>query len=314
MYDDKYSSFIRSKEYEKLYQHQNDDDYNDQFNKSFKKYCYPNFFEFFSIKYKIFYIIIILIFTIILYSLILYKLEANKYSKRKSIKKWNQEDRAKQNDMLRSGPKDVLHEWNRVNKSINDPNSEEGKIISLKVHEIRKDNIFDERKKQRKKKKNNVRYSFNPDNDISASEDNLEVDDRIYIDPKNQKKYKRVIDDLTFGVNNGECLGLLGPNGAGKTTTISMITGLLPITRGLVRYGEKDLIDTNIAELSMGYCSQHNSLWKLLTVKETIEFYLNICGYPRKDIPQYTRALMEACGIEIHKNKKVSDISGGTQR
>ncbi|OUM62917.1 hypothetical protein PIROE2DRAFT_43828 [Piromyces sp. E2] len=133
-------------------------------------------------------------------------------------------------------------------------------------------------------------------------------------DKKKKKYINCIVDDVTFGVNTSECLGLLGPNGAGKTTTISMITGLISHTHGIVKYGQKDLNETDMADLSLGYCSQYNSLWKLLTVKETIEFYLNICGYPRKDIPRYRKALMEACGIEIHKNKKVSQISGGTKR
>jgi len=122
------------------------------------------------------------------------------------------------------------------------------------------------------------------------------------------------VDDVTFGVNFGECLGILGPNGAGKTTSISMITGLLSHTHGRIVYGDKDLNNTEMYDLSLGYCSQFNALWNLLTVKETIQFYLNICGYPKLDIPNYTKALIEACGIENHTNKKVSEISGGTKR
>jgi ABC-type multidrug transport system ATPase subunit len=106
----------------------------------------------------------------------------------------------------------------------------------------------------------------------------------------------------------------LGPNGAGKTTSISMITGTLSHTHGQIVYGDKDLNTTEMADLSLGYCSQYDALWKLLTVKETIQFYLNICGYPKSDIPQYTKALIDACGIENHTNKKVSEISGGTKR
>ena len=107
--------------------------------------------------------------------------------------------------------------------------------------------------------------------------------------------------------------GLLGPNGAGKTTTISMITGFLSYTHGVVKFGKKDLKYTKIADLSLGYYSLHNSLWSLLTVRETIEFYLDICDYPRKNIPHYMKALIEACGIENHTHKKVSEISGSTK-
>ncbi|OUM57886.1 hypothetical protein PIROE2DRAFT_48390 [Piromyces sp. E2] len=136
----------------------------------------------------------------------------------------------------------------------------------------------------------------------------------MIFDKKKKRFINRIVDDVTLGVNMSECLGLLGPNGAGKTTCISMITGLLSHTHGIVKYGQKDLSETDMADLSLGFCSQHDSLWKLLTVKETVEFYLNICGYPRQEVPRYSKALIEACGIESHRNKKVSEISGGTKR
>jgi len=148
-------------------------------------------------------------------------------------------------------------------------------------------------------------------NDISAFE---KMDNRITYDPNHKKYLNRIVDNVTFGVNVGEYLGLLGPNGAGKTTSISMITGLMSRTHGKIIYGEKDLNETEIGNLSLGYCAQHNSLWKLLTVKETIQFYLRIAGYRNKDVNNYTKALINACGIENHTNKKIGEISGGTKR
>ncbi|ORX37478.1 P-loop containing nucleoside triphosphate hydrolase protein [Piromyces finnis] len=140
------------------------------------------------------------------------------------------------------------------------------------------------------------------------------MDNRIYFDENKKRYINRIVDDVSFGVNKSECLGILGPNGAGKTTSISMITGLLSRTNGIIQYNKKDINKTELTDLGLGYCSQHDALWKLLTVKETIEFYLNICGYSSKDIPIYKKALIEACGIEIHANKKVCEISGGTKR
>ena len=48
------------------------------------------------------------------------------------------------------------------------------------------------------------------------------------------KSYKgrKVVNDITIEVNQGEIVGLLGPNGAGKSTTILMLTTLLSITKG----------------------------------------------------------------------------------
>src|SRR5216683_1340756 len=40
------------------------------------------------------------------------------------------------------------------------------------------------------------------------------------------------VQDVSFEVNEGECVGFLGPNGAGKTTTLKMLSGLLHPTSG----------------------------------------------------------------------------------
>ncbi len=43
---------------------------------------------------------------------------------------------------------------------------------------------------------------------------------------------RKVVNDVSLHVNEGEVVGLLGPNGAGKTTTFYMIVGLTPAAAG----------------------------------------------------------------------------------
>eukprot|EP00833_Pecoramyces_ruminatium_P004770 jgi/Orpsp1_1/1178802/evm.model.c7180000066796.1 len=56
-----------------------------------------------------------------------------------------------------------------------------------------------------------------------------------------------------------------------------MITGNMSCTHGEIIYGNKKLDDVGLTELSLGYCHQYNSVWKLLTVEETVKIYLKIC-------------------------------------
>src|SRR5512142_3438738 len=53
-----------------------------------------------------------------------------------------------------------------------------------------------------------------------------------------RKRYAEttVVDDLSFEIAPGECLGVIGPNGAGKTTTIRMCLGLTTPDKGSIRY------------------------------------------------------------------------------
>lgn len=52
---------------------------------------------------------------------------------------------------------------------------------------------------------------------------------------------KRLVDNLSFSVFEGEIFGFLGPNGAGKTTTIKMITGLYSISEGEIYIAGKNV-------------------------------------------------------------------------
>eukprot|EP00833_Pecoramyces_ruminatium_P012664 jgi/Orpsp1_1/1186696/evm.model.d7180000052567.1 len=243
---------------------------------------------------------------LVIYIVILYILE--KSQKKKLFKcnnEYSEEEKAIKNKKLGEGPRDVFNEFHRIRQSIENINVRN--IVALKVYRLNKD--YSMTKKEMENINNND--NNNNKNDKSAFE---KMDNRIIYNKTKNVYINRIVDDVTFGVDIGQCLGLLGPNGAGKTTSISMITGLISRTHGRVIYGTKDLNNADLSELSLGYCSQTNSLWKFLTVKETIQFYLNICGYPHKEIPHYTKALVEACGIENHMHKKVSEISGGTKR
>lgn len=49
------------------------------------------------------------------------------------------------------------------------------------------------------------------------------------------------VDNLSLSVEAGELVGLIGPNGAGKTTVFNMISGAVPVSRGRIRFLDKDL-------------------------------------------------------------------------
>lgn len=78
------------------------------------------------------------------------------------------------------------------------------------------------------------------------------------------------VDDVSFGVNQGEVVGLLGANGAGKTTTIRMLLGLLRPTIGQVRLLGSPPADETRRHL--GYVPQGLGLYQELTVAENVAF------------------------------------------
>jgi branched-chain amino acid transport system permease protein len=81
------------------------------------------------------------------------------------------------------------------------------------------------------------------------------------------------VNDISFTLKAGEIMGLIGPNGAGKSTTFNLITGVLPATRGTVRFmGERlDVLPAReIAKLGVGRTFQHVQLLPTMTVLENV--------------------------------------------
>lgn len=81
------------------------------------------------------------------------------------------------------------------------------------------------------------------------------------------------VNDISFSLKAGEIMGLIGPNGAGKSTTFNLITGVLPATRGKVRFLDERLDALparEIAKLGVGRTFQHVQLLPTMTVLENV--------------------------------------------
>ena len=81
------------------------------------------------------------------------------------------------------------------------------------------------------------------------------------------------VNDISFSLKAGEIVGLIGPNGAGKSTTFNLITGVLPATRGTVRFqGERidKLPSREISRMGVGRTFQHVQLLPTMSVLENV--------------------------------------------
>jgi lipopolysaccharide export system ATP-binding protein len=89
------------------------------------------------------------------------------------------------------------------------------------------------------------------------------------------KSYKgrKVVDDISLKVAQGEVVGLLGPNGAGKTTTFYIIVGLTNPDAGQVLLDGVDITQFPMylrARQGISYLPQEPSIFRKLTVEENI--------------------------------------------
>ena len=86
-------------------------------------------------------------------------------------------------------------------------------------------------------------------------------------------KDRRVVNEVSVKVEQGEIVGLLGPNGAGKTTTFYLITGLIRPDSGQVKLDGLDLTRSPMYERArsgIGYLAQEPSIFRKMTVEENI--------------------------------------------
>ena len=128
---------------------------------------------------------------------------------------------------------------------------------------------------------------------------------------------KRVVNDVSINVGEGEIVGLLGPNGAGKTTTFYIMIGMIRSDKGEVYLNGTKITDMPTykrARFGLGYLSQEPSIFRKLTVAENIMAILETLKIPKKIRNERLNQLMEEFGISRLAKRKAYLLSGGERR
>jgi lipopolysaccharide export system ATP-binding protein len=128
---------------------------------------------------------------------------------------------------------------------------------------------------------------------------------------------RRVVRNVSLGLQRGEAVGLLGPNGAGKTTTFYMLAGLLPADEGQVFIDGRDVTGMPIfqrARLGMGYLPQESSIFRGLTVEQNIRAVLETLEDHDDERDATLDDLMAEFGITHLRNTPSVSLSGGERR
>ena len=123
---------------------------------------------------------------------------------------------------------------------------------------------------------------------------------------------QRAVDDISFKVRTGEVLGFLGPNGAGKTTTMKAITSYLEPNSGNITIGEYSVHeDPERVKKVIGYLPEHNSLYGDMPVIDYLKFVAEIHGIPKATSKERILNMVNTCGLEGEKHKKINELSKG---
>jgi lipopolysaccharide export system ATP-binding protein len=128
---------------------------------------------------------------------------------------------------------------------------------------------------------------------------------------------RRVVDDLSVCVEQGEVVGLLGPNGAGKTTSFYMIVGLISPDSGRVTLDDRDITGLPMfqrARLGISYLPQEPSVFRRLTVEENLMAILETMPLSIGERRTRVGQLIEQLGLETVRRNKGFALSGGERR
>ena len=130
-----------------------------------------------------------------------------------------------------------------------------------------------------------------------------------------------VVNQLSFSIAPGECLGVIGPNGAGKTTTIRMCLGLTSPDSGSIRYfpnGQAASLtmpqDALAIKAQLGIVSQFDSLDPDFSCAENLLVFGRYFGIKDAVIRERIPKLLEFAALTAKANAKLGELSGGMKR
>lgn len=126
----------------------------------------------------------------------------------------------------------------------------------------------------------------------------------------------RVLNNISFSVNNGEIVVIIGPSGCGKTTLLKCINGLEKIDKGQILIGGQDITqkDFNLQKLrqNVGIVFQQYNLFPHMTVKENITLApLKVKKMKRNDAEILAMLLLEKVGLLNKMDCYPHQLSGG---
>ncbi|KAG5510483.1 hypothetical protein GH5_06683 [Leishmania sp. Ghana 2012 LV757] len=136
-----------------------------------------------------------------------------------------------------------------------------------------------------------------------------------------RKEYRRggkkfvAVNNLYWGMREGEISVLLGHNGAGKTTTMNMMTGMVEPDEGdCYIYGSSVREEQAKARQQIGYCPQHNILWPSMTCYEHLWYYASIKGLRGAEREKAISRMLASVDMADKRNYLSKRLSGGQKR
>lgn len=130
-------------------------------------------------------------------------------------------------------------------------------------------------------------------------------------------KKRKILQDISFSIHEGEMVSIVGTNGAGKSTLAKVICGFVKEDQGKLYYSGEDMSDWTIKERSVkiGYVMQNpNQMICKPMIYDEVALGLRIRGVPEEEIEPKVDKALKICGLSPFKKWPVSALSFGQKK
>ena len=129
---------------------------------------------------------------------------------------------------------------------------------------------------------------------------------------------RKILDNVSFKISQGQILGMLGPNGVGKSTIFNLITGLIKPEYGKIKFEGTDVIDYPIylrtTKFKIGYVPQHGGYFGDLTLLENLKAIAEIVIMDKNYINHKIDQLVAKFELDSIRDIKAKFLSGGQKK
>jgi NitT/TauT family transport system ATP-binding protein len=124
---------------------------------------------------------------------------------------------------------------------------------------------------------------------------------------------RKIIDDLTLPIADGEFVCIVGPSGSGKTTALRLIAGLIKPTRGTVYFRGHPLQEPS-RDIAVVFQDYSRALLPWRTAAQNVSLALEARNIPARERAPVIAALLAKVGLKDHAGKYPTEMSGGMQQ
>ncbi len=125
---------------------------------------------------------------------------------------------------------------------------------------------------------------------------------------------KKILNDVSFSIKEGEMITLLGPSGCGKSTTLKIIAGLVSLDSGDILFNEKSIMNTSVEKRKAVIVFQENLLFPHMNVKENIGFGLKMAKVKKEILSAKVKEMINLVYLNGCENKYPHELSGGQKQ